>query len=122
MNTQIRKVANRTKRAWRTRMHIRHMGVRRLSVHLSGRHIYAQVLSSDGARILATASSLEKSMRDSKKHVHNNIEAAGKLGALIAERAVKAGVQKVAFDRGGFKYHGKVKAFAEAARVGGLSF
>jgi large subunit ribosomal protein L18 len=117
------KIANRTKRAWGTRMHIRNMGALRLSVHRSGKHIYGQVLSPDGAKVLAAASSLEQSIRKSQKTVSKkNIKVAEQVGTLIAERAVKAGIHKVAFDRGGLKYHGGVKAFAEAARSGGLSF
>jgi large subunit ribosomal protein L18 len=95
--------------------------VPRLSVHRTNQHIYAQVLSADGAKVLASASTLD---RDVRGQVENggNVKAAGLIGKQIADRAQKAGVVQVAFDRGGFKYHGRVKALADAAREGGLKF
>ena len=91
----------------------------RLTVFRSANHIYAQVISPAGDQVLATASTLEKDLRSGAT---GNVDAAAKVGALIAERAKSAGITKVAFDRSGFKYHGRVKALAEAAREGGLEF
>lgn len=93
----------------------------RLSIFRSGKHIYAQVIDDQASQTLASASSLEKEMRDSKP-TGANIEAAGAVGKMIAERAVAAGVSEVVFDRSGYRYHGRVKALAEAAREGGLKF
>ena len=93
----------------------------RLSVFRSGKHIYAQVIDDQASRTLASASSLEKDMRESKP-TGANVEAAGEVGKMIAERAVAAGVSEVVFDRSGYRYHGRVKALAEAAREGGLKF
>ncbi|WP_029009715.1 50S ribosomal protein L18 [Azospirillum halopraeferens] len=95
-------------------------GRARLSVHRTNLHIYAQIIDDAGGRTLA-ASSLEKELREQLKH-GGNVEAAKRIGALIAERAKAAGVTEVVFDRGGYLYHGRVKALAEAAREGGLSF
>lgn len=91
----------------------------RLSVHRSGRHIYAQVIDDEAGKTLVAASTLEKDARGS---TGATTEAASAVGKTIAERAKKAGVTKVVFDRGGFLYHGRVKALAEAAREGGLEF
>ena len=91
----------------------------RLSVFRSSQHIYAQVISADGNKVLASASTLDKELRDGAT---GNIDAATKVGKLVAERAKAAGVSQVAFDRSGFKYHGRVKALADAAREGGLEF
>ena len=100
----------------------RHAGTRvRLSVHRSGRHIYAQIIDDTEGVTLAAASTLDKSLREGLKSGADR-EAAGKVGALIAERAKAAGISEVVFDRGGYKYHGRVKALADAAREGGLSF
>jgi large subunit ribosomal protein L18 len=93
--------------------------VTRLTVHRTPRHIYAQVIGPEGDRVLASASTLDKDLRSGAT---GNIDAAAKVGALIAERAKAAGVTEVAFDRSGFKYHGRVKALADAAREGGLEF
>jgi large subunit ribosomal protein L18 len=100
-------------------MKIRELGAVRLTVFRTPRHIYAQVFSPEGGRVLASASTLEEALRSGAT---GNIEAASKVGALVAERAVAAGISKVAFDRAGFKYHGRVKALADAARAGGLEF
>ena len=113
------KKASRMRRAKRTRMKIRELGATRLSVTRTPRHIYAQVTSADGATVVASASTLEKDLRDGKT---GNADAAAKVGALIADRAKAAGVEAVAFDRSGYKYHGRVKALADAAREGGLEF
>ena len=88
-------------------------------MYRSSQHIYAQVISADGAKVLATASTLDKELRDGAT---GNVDAAKKVGQLVAERAKAAGVTQVAFDRSGFKYHGRVKALADAAREGGLEF
>lgn len=112
---------SRLKRAKRTRMKIRELNTLRLTVHRTPRHMYAQVIGFEdgGDRILVQASTLDKTLKDASG---GNVDAAGAVGALVAERAVAAGVQKVAFDRSGYRYHGRVKALAEAARAGGLEF
>ena len=113
--------ANRLKRAKRTRMKIRELNALRLTVHRTPRHIYAQVIASEDGRdrVLAQASTLDKSFAGGSG---GNVEAASAVGALVAERAVAGGVRNVAFDRSGYKYHGRVKALPEAARAGGLEF
>ena len=88
-------------------------------MHRSAKHIYAQIVSPEGDRILAQASTLDQSLRGGST---GNVEAAGKVGELIALRAKEVGVERVAFDRSGYKYHGRVKALAMAAREGGLEF
>jgi len=113
------KKSSRQRRARRGRMKMRELGVTRLSVTRTPRHIYAQVLSADGGTVLAQASTLEKDLRSDAT---GNTEAAAKVGALVADRAKAAGVSSVAFDRSGFKYHGRIKALADAARAGGLEF
>mgnify|MGYP001821305606 FL=1 len=91
----------------------------RLSVYRTPRHIYAQIIAPEGDKVLASASTLDKDLRSGST---GNVDAASKVGQLIAERAKAVGVSAVAFDRSGFKYHGRVKALAEAAREGGLEF
>jgi len=113
------KKAGRLRRAKSTRMKIREQGAYRLSVHRTPRHIYAQVTSPDGSKVLAQASTLEAALSSGAT---GNAKAAESVGALVAERAKAAGVVKVAFDRSGFKYHGRVKALADAARSAGLEF
>ena len=113
------KKTNRMRRAKRGRMKIRELGATRLSVTRTPKHIYAQVTSPDGGTVLAQASTLDSSLRDGTT---GNSDAAAKVGAMIADRAKQAGVTEVAFDRSGYKYHGRVKALAEAAREGGLEF
>ena len=113
------KKESRLRRAKRTRLRIRELGANRLSVNRTPRHIYAQVISADGSKVLASASTLDKELREGAT---GNIEAATKVGKLIAERAKSAGITQVAFDRSGFKYHGRVKALADAARENGLEF
>ena len=113
------KKQTRLRRARRARAKIRELGVTRLSIHRTPRHIYAQLISGDGAKVLASASTLDKDLRSGKT---GNADAAKAVGALFAERAKAAGVTRVAFDRSGFKYHGRVKALADAAREGGLEF
>ena len=109
------------RRARRTRAKIKELGVARLCVHRSLNHIYTQLISAHDASILAAASTIEKEVRNQLKY-GGNIQAAAVVGKLIAERAKKAGVIKVAFDRSGYKYHGRVRALAETAREGGLEF
>ncbi len=113
------KKTSRMRRAKRGRMKIRELGATRLNVTRTPRHIYAQVTSADGGTVLAQASTLDASLRDAGT---GNADAAAKVGALIADRAKQAGVTQVAFDRSGYKYHGRVKALADAAREGGLEF
>ena len=109
----------RQKRATKTRSKIELSENNRLTVFRSNSHIYAQVSTFDGAEVIATASTTESSV---KSENNGNIEAASKVGKLIAERAKEKGIEKVAFDRSGYKYHGRVKALAESAREAGLSF
>ncbi len=113
------KKASRIRRAKRGRMKMRELGATRLTVNRTPRHIYAQVISPEGDRIVAAASSLEKDLR---KDGTGNREAAAKVGQLVATRAREAGVTRVAFDRAGYKYPGRDKALAEAAREAGLEF
>ena len=115
----INKQAARVRRARRSRAKMRELGVYRLSVHRTPRHIYAQLISPEGDRVLASASTLDKDLRGGST---GNAEAATAVGKLIAERAKAAGVSQVAFDRAGFRYHGRVKALADGAREGGLEF
>ena len=111
----------RLRRARQTRLKIRELGAVRLTVHRSNTHIYAQITSAGGAKVLASASSLEKDLRAKLKNGGNR-SAAEAVGQRIAEKAKAAGIQSVAFDRAGYRYHGRVKALAEAARAGGLKF
>ena len=111
----------RQRRSKRTRAKIRELGVPRLAIHRTPRHIYAQVIDVDGARVLASASSVSKDLRADVAN-GGNVDAATRIGTAIAERAKAAGVESVAFDRSGFKYHGRVKALADAAREAGLRF
>lgn len=96
-------------------------GVNRLCVHRTPRHVYAQIISPCGSKVLTSASTLDKEIRSQIKY-SGNIEAATVVGRVLAERAQKAGITKVAFDRSGFKFHGRIKALAEAARTGGMEF
>ncbi|AXA68840.1 MULTISPECIES: 50S ribosomal protein L18 [Pseudomonadaceae] len=113
------KKETRLRRARKARLKMRELEVVRLCVYRSSQHIYAQVIAADGSKVLASASTLDKELRESAT---SNVEAAKKVGLLVAERAKAAGVTQVAFDRSGFKYHGRVKALADAAREGGLEF
>ena len=115
------KKSNRLRRARRSRSHMLKLGVNRLSVHRTPRHIYAQVIAPTGDTILASASTLMKDVNKGLKST-GNIAAAEAVGKAIAERAKKAGIESVAFDRSGFKYHGRIKALADAAREAGLAF
>jgi large subunit ribosomal protein L18 len=113
------KKKSRLRRAKRARAKISELRVNRLCVYRSPRHIYAQVISATGSLILASASTVEKENRGSAT---GNVTAAVTVGKLIAERAKAAGIEQVAFDRSGYRYHGRVKALADAAREGGLKF
>lgn len=113
------KKQSRLRRARRARAKMSELGAVRLCVNRTPRHIYAQVIAADGAQVLASASTLDKDLRAGKT---GNKEAAEAVGKLVAERAKAAGVTKVAFDRSGFKYHGRVQALADAAREAGLEF
>jgi large subunit ribosomal protein L18 len=115
------KNASRLRRARQTRLRIRDNGAVRLSVHRTNSHIYAQLSTSGGDKVLATASTAEKEVRAQLKNGGNR-KAAELVGARIAEKAKQAGIETVAFDRAGYRYHGRVKALAEAARAGGLKF
>jgi large subunit ribosomal protein L18 len=117
----IDKNQSRLRRAKQTRHRIRENGAVRLTVHRTNSHIYAQITTPSGDRVLAAASTAEKELRAQVKNGGNK-HAAEVVGARIAERARKAGIEQVAFDRGGNRYHGRVKALAEAARAGGLKF
>jgi large subunit ribosomal protein L18 len=111
----------RQRRARRTRAKIRELGVPRLTVTRSPRHIYAQIFTADGSQVLAAASTLEKTVTSGLKYT-GNVDAAKAVGAAIAEKAKTAGLTKVAFDRAGYQYHGRVQALADSAREGGLDF
>lgn len=114
-------VNNRLRRARKTRAKIAELKVTRLSVHRTNTHIYAQIIAESGDVVIASASTVEADVRKKIKN-GGNVEAAAAIGKLIAEKAKKAGVTTVAFDRSGYKYHGRIKALAEAARENGLSF
>jgi len=117
----VDKKESRLRRARRARYKIRELGVHRLCVHRTPRHIYAQIIAPTGDAVLAAASTVESGVRGDVKYT-GNAEAAAQVGRLIAERARAAGVEQVAFDRSGFRYHGRVRALADAAREGGLQF
>jgi large subunit ribosomal protein L18 len=114
-------VNNRLRRARKTRAKIAELKVTRLSVHRTNTHIYAQIIAETGDKVIVSASTVEADVRKNIKN-GGNVEAAAAIGKLIAEKAVKAGVTTVAFDRSGYKYHGRIKALADAARENGLSF
>jgi len=118
---KISKKERRQRRAQPTRAKIRELQVARLTVHRTPRHIYAQLFDGSGANVLAAASTVQKTVAEGLSGT-GNIEAARAVGRAIAERARAAGVTRVAFDRAGFQYHGRVKALAEAAREAGLEF
>ena len=114
-------VNNRLRRARKTRAKIAELKVTRLSVHRTNTHIYAQIIAETGDKVIASASTVEADVRKNLKN-GGNIEAAALIGKLIAQKAKKAGVTTVAFDRSGYKYHGRIKALADATRENGLSF
>ncbi len=111
----------RLRRAKSTRSHIRELGVPRLTVLRTGQHLYAQVFTADGSKVLASASTVQADVKEGLKNGKNS-DAATKVGRAIAEKAKAAGIEKVAFDRSGYRYHGRIKALADAAREGGLQF
>lgn len=113
------KTESRLRRARKSRVRMRTAGATRLTVHRTPRHIYAQVIAPEGDKVLVQASTLDKDLRGGQT---SNMAAAAAVGKLIAERAKAAGITEVAFDRSGFKYHGRVKALADGAREGGLEF
>jgi large subunit ribosomal protein L18 len=115
-----KKVA-RQRRARKTRLKIAELRVIRLTVHRTNSHIYAQIIDADGQRVIAAASSSEKDVRTAEPN-GGNTKAAASVGRRIAEKARQLGIESVAFDRSGFRYHGRVKALAEAAREAGLKF
>ncbi|MDQ7016088.1 MAG: 50S ribosomal protein L18 [Gammaproteobacteria bacterium] len=115
------KKSSRLRRSKKARAKISELGAHRLSVHRTPRHIYAQVIAPDGSTVLAAASTLQADVREGLGST-GNIEAAQKVGKTVAEKTKAAGITKVAFDRSGFRYHGRVKALAEAARESGLEF
>ena len=117
----MQKKIARLRRAKSTRAHIRDLGVPRLSVLRTGQHLYAQLFSADGSKVLASASTVQSDVKDGLKS-SKNADAAAKVGKAIAEKARAAGVEKVAFDRSGYRFHGRIKALADAAREGGLQF
>lgn len=117
----IDKNSARLRRSRQTRSKIRELGAVRLSVHRTNTHIYANIVSAAGDTVLASASSVEKEVRAQLKHGGNR-KAAELIGRRIAEKAKVLGIETVAFDRSGYRYHGRVKTLAEAARAGGLKF
>jgi len=115
------KKSARLKRALKLRCKIRKLEVNRLTIHRTSQHIYAQVLSVDGKSTLAAASTTQSEIKGLVGNT-SNVKAAVEVGKKVAEKAIAAGVTEVAFDRSGFKYHGRVKALADAAREAGLKF
>ena len=115
------KKIDRLRRAKKTRARIKKLGADRLCVHKTSRHVYAQVISPNASKVIVSASSQDKEIKDKIKY-SGNIEAATVVGGVLAERAKKAGIKKVAFDRSGFKFHGRIQALANAARENGMEF
>lgn len=111
----------RLRRAAKARARIAERGAHRLTVHKSSQHMYAQVIAPEGGRVVAAASTVQKKVREGLKNT-SNIDAAKAVGKAVAEKAQAAGVEQVAFDRSGYKFHGRVKALADAARESGLKF
>ncbi|MDR1075562.1 MAG: 50S ribosomal protein L18 [Xanthomonadaceae bacterium] len=111
----------RLRRAKSTRAQIRKLGVPRLSVLRTGQHLYAQLFTADGSKVIAAANTLQADVKDGLKN-GKNTDAAAKVGRIIGERAKAAGIEKIAFDRSGYRYHGRIKALADAAREAGLQF
>lgn len=117
----MNKKASRLKRALKLRSNIKRLGAARLSVHKTSKHIYAQVISKDGTTTIASASTVVADIKSAVKST-GNVESAVLVGKLVAEKAISVGITEVTFDRSGFKYHGRVKALADAAREAGLKF
>lgn len=121
----INKEKSRQRRACATRARIKLQKVNRLSIHRTNLHIYASIISADGGRVLVSASTVEREVRDqlaAAKSNGGNVNAAKIIGTRIAEKAKAAGIESCAFDRSGYRYHGRVAALAEAAREAGLKF
>lgn len=118
---KLDKKQNRLRRAKKTRAKIERLVANRLSVHRTPRHIYAQIIAPDRSTVLVSASTVENAVRSGIKST-GNTDAAAIVGARIAEKAKAAGIDTVAFDRSGFRYHGRIKALADAAREAGLKF
>ncbi|MCB1857085.1 MAG: 50S ribosomal protein L18 [Gammaproteobacteria bacterium] len=116
------KKTSRLRRARRARAKIHELGIHRLAIFRTPRHMYAQIIAAGGSEIVVSASTLDKSVKAELQGASGNIAAAAAVGKAIAERAKALGVERVAFDRAGFKYHGRVKALADAARENGLQF
>ena len=112
----------RIRRAQRARAKIRELAVHRLTVYRTPRHIYAQVIAPNGAEVVASASTVDKAVLADIQGSRGNAAAAAVVGRFVAERAKEKGIERVAFDRSGFRYHGRVKALADAAREAGLQF
>lgn len=117
----MNKKTERLRRAKKARAKIKQLGVNRLCVYKTPRHVYAQVIAPTGSEVLVSASSIDKEIKSQIKY-SGNVETASVVGKILAERAKKAGISKVAFDRSGFKYHGRIKALADAAREQGMEF
>ena len=117
----MNKKTERLRRARKTRARIKQLGENRLCVNKTPRHVYAQVIAPNGSEVIVSASTVDKEIRGQVKY-SGNVEAASMVGKILAERAKKAGISKVAFDRSGFKYHGRIKALADAAREQGMEF
>jgi large subunit ribosomal protein L18 len=117
----MNKKETRLRRSRKTRLKIAELGVKRLTVFKSNCNIYAQIIDESGSKVLASASTLTKGISTSIEN-GGNVDAASKVGKLIAEKAISLGIKQVAFDRAGFKYHGRIKALAESAREVGLEF
>lgn len=117
----MNKKDSRLRRARRTRVKIRSLGMPRLTVHRTPRHMYAQVIDEATGRVVASASTLQTSVREGLEGT-GNAAAAGAVGRAVAAQAIAAGIEQVAFDRSGFRYHGRIKALADAAREAGLKF
>ena len=116
----MNKKTSRIRRSRRGRAKIKALGMHRLCVNRTPRHIYAQIIAPSGSEVLASASSLDKEVKGSISSGGGNVDAAAVIGKIIAERAKSAGIERVAFDRSGYRYHGHVQALAEAAREHGL--
>ncbi len=121
MKKIIDKKGTRLRRATKSRAKIRELRVARLTVHRTPQHMYAQIIDGDGSKVLVSASTLQADVKDGLKGT-GNAAAAAAVGKAIAARAKAAGITTVAFDRAGYRYHGRVKALADAAREGGLAF
>jgi len=118
----VDKKEGRLRRSRKARAKIRELNVDRLCIFRTPRHIYAQVIGADGGKVIASASTLDAKIKADIKGHSGNVSAATVVGKAVAERAKSAGITRVAFDRSGYKYHGRVKALADAARENGLEF